>query len=371
MTIHGIASNPFRASSHLLRATILLVLSLSLTLGLRASATPASSAPSILPFRFVKGFAVVVPVYFNGSGPFDLMLDTGSSGTTVDRELARSLQLPAHGKGTVTTLVRSSPTSVTEARTVSIGPVTEPNVEVIVRDLDALRRMDPHIRGVLGQNVLKHADYLLDYQHRQIEFDSDGRLLVSLSGKRTPVVKLPVLDNPDYFILVLRTNIVDIGVQSRTFILDSGSASLVLFTDRATFNLSPPHADVQDDGGQRLTVPLRSVQLRFSGRSLQVPAHAVVFPAEATGFDSLLPTSLFTQLYISGTGSFVLFNPKRMPHRGSSSPPLILAQTNTPEICERISIACKPISAQDAANHFDIPVGAPSAAAATQLLLQR
>lgn len=333
MVIRGITSATLRSSFNLSRAPLQFLLFSILTTALSASPRPASSAPSTLPFRFVKGFAVIVPVYLNGSGPFDLMLDTGSSCTTVDRELANSLQLPSHGRGTVTTLVRTLPTSLTEARTVSIGPITEFSIKIIVRDLDGLRHLDPQIRGVLGQDVLKHADYLLDYQHHQIEFDSDGRLLSSLSGERTPVIKIPALVNADYPILVVRTDIVNHGVQPRNFILDSGSASLVLLTDQVMGSPSEPDGVVQDDGGQKLAVSLLPVQLRLGHRSWEVPAHMVIFPAQATGFDSLLPTSLFTQLYISQSGSFVLFNPKRMRRPADSPPPVALAQTNAPESC--------------------------------------
>src|ERR1700743_326263 len=80
--------------------------------------------PSVVPFHFVRGFAVVVPVTVNGSGPYDFMLDTGSTVTAVDRELARQLALKMQEQGTVTTLVEHVPVSLAVAARISVGPIT-------------------------------------------------------------------------------------------------------------------------------------------------------------------------------------------------------------------------------------------------------
>src|SRR6476620_3455384 len=113
----------------------LLVLIMALLL-----ATPRSFAvapgPGSVPFRFVHGFAVVVPVSVNGQGPYDFMLDTGSTITTLDSGLGQQLGLAAQGMGTVTTLTQSAPAPLAVASRVAIGPVPEENLVVMIRDLN-------------------------------------------------------------------------------------------------------------------------------------------------------------------------------------------------------------------------------------------
>ncbi len=159
------------------------------------------------------------------------MLDTGSTISAVDRDLARELALQVQEQGTVQTLVEHVPVLLAVACRISVGPVTERSVEVMVRDLNGLRRIDPAIRGVLGQNALNHADFLLDYRHKLMEFDTDGELERSLAGHHVPLRREVLKDDPQFANLAVQARIATDGVQAMDFLLDSGSASLVLFGD--------------------------------------------------------------------------------------------------------------------------------------------
>ena len=52
---------------------------------------PASFSSPPVPFNLVAGHWIVVPVTINGSGPFDLVLDTGSALTFIDPSLMTRL----------------------------------------------------------------------------------------------------------------------------------------------------------------------------------------------------------------------------------------------------------------------------------------
>src|SRR5215470_6495405 len=54
--------------------------------------------PHQVKFRVKGESIIVVPVTINGAGPFDFMLDTGTTDTLIDRKLAEELHLPAAGK---------------------------------------------------------------------------------------------------------------------------------------------------------------------------------------------------------------------------------------------------------------------------------
>ena len=122
---------------------------------LRAEGSATPSTPSAIHFRSPRGFSIVVPVYVNGNGPFEFLLDTGATITVVDPRLLQSLKLDVTGSGTMVTPTGKTTIPWTIAQTVSVGPVTESKVELGVRDLSDLRQLDSRISGVLGQNVLK------------------------------------------------------------------------------------------------------------------------------------------------------------------------------------------------------------------------
>jgi predicted aspartyl protease len=276
-------------------------------------AAPASFADvpgsSVVPFHFVRGFAVVVPVMVNGSGPYEFILDTGSTISAVDRELAKELALHVDERGTVTTLVEHVPVLLAVACRISFGPVTEPGVEVMVRDLNGLRRIDQAIRGVLGQNALDHADFLLDYRHKQVEFDTDGELVRSLAGHHVPLRREVLKDSPVLGNLAVEARIATDSVQVMDFLLDTGAASLVLFGGPG--NLIGRQSLVTDAVGHQQMAELHEAQLLIDGKTREVATQTVSFHAAGPAIGGLLPTGLFSRVFISNRGGFAMFEPKQ------------------------------------------------------------
>ena len=276
---------------------------------------PASFAdvptPSVVPFHFVHGFAVIVPVTVNGQGPYDFMLDTGSTITTVDRELGRELALESLGEGTVTTLTQHAATPMAIVRRIALGPVTEQNVLVMVRDLSGLRSMVPTARGVLGQNALNHADFLLDYKHKLMEFDTDGELARSLQGHHVALRREAFGGNPQYANLSVHGMVNDSESRGMDFLLDSGSASLVIFGGVENVGTGFPESFVADTAGRHLLADVRQLQLVIDGKFKEVATHVLASRAAGQRIDGLLPTWIFVRIYISNSGGFAMFEPKQ------------------------------------------------------------
>jgi predicted aspartyl protease len=277
-------------------------------------AVPASLAdtvnPAVVPFHFVRGFAVMVPVTINGSGPYDFMLDTGSTITSVDRELGQELALPPQGQGSVMTLTERASTSLAIARRVTFGPVTEQNVEVMVRDLSGLRHTAPTARGVLGQNALNHADFLLDYRHKWMQFDTNGDLVRSLKGHHVPLRREMVEDNPRYINLAVHASVTDNGAHPIDFLLDSGAASMVLFGGSEIDGMERAQALVTDTAGRQLLSSVRNIQVVIDGNFREVATNVLVSRAAGKDIGGLLPTNIFARIYISNSGGFAMFEPK-------------------------------------------------------------
>lgn len=264
---------------------------------------------SVVPFHVVRGFAVIVPVTVNGNGPYQFMLDTGSTISAVDRDLARELGLQVEQRGTVQTLVESVPVLLAHACRISVGPMTELSVDVMVRDLNGLRRIDPAIRGVLGQNALEHADFLLDYQHKLLNFDTDGELERSLAGHHVPLRREGLKDSPEFANLAVQARITTDGVQVMNFLLDSGSPSLVLFG--LPGNISGGQSLVGDVVGHQQMAELHQTQLVIDGKSREVTTQTVAFHGAGAAIGGLLPTGIFSRIYISNRGGFAMFEPKQ------------------------------------------------------------
>jgi Aspartyl protease len=267
--------------------------------------------PAAVPFRFVHGFAVVVPVTVNGHGPYDFLLDTGSTITTVDRELGRELALETKGQGTFMTLTEQAPAPLAIAEQVVLGPLAEQNVVVMIRDLRGLHQLSSTARGVLGQNALNHADFLLDYKHKLIEFDMDGELARSLGGHHVPLHREPIGSNAKYANLSVHGSVNDNGLREMDFMLDSGSASLVLFGGVENIGTGYQESFVADTAGRHLLADARDLQLVIDGRSHELPTHVLAMKGAGPKIGGLLPTSIFDRIYISNRGGFAMFDPKQ------------------------------------------------------------
>lgn len=277
-------------------------------------AAPASLAdtvnPAVVPFHFVRGFAVMVPVSVNGNGPYDFMLDTGTTITTVDGALGRELALQPLGQGVATTLTEHMAAPLSIARRVTFGPVTEQNVEVMIRDLKGLHDLAPTARGVLGLNALKHADFLLDYRHKLLEFDMDGELARSLKGHRIPLHRQAVEGNPEFTNLAVYANVVDYGPRTANVLLDSGAASMVLFGGIQKQGTEFAQGLVADTGGRQLLASVRNIQLVIDGNIRELTTDVLAFQVAGKDIDGLLPTNIFARIYISNSGGFAMFEPK-------------------------------------------------------------
>ncbi len=282
---------------------------------MRAEGPAAPSTLSEIRFRSPRGSSIVVPVYMNDNGPFDFLLDTGSTITIVDPELLRSLGIDVIEGGTVATLTGKTAIPLAVARTVSVGPVTDSKVELGVRDLAGLRELDSRLRGVLGQNVLKNVDYLIDNRKRTIEFDFGGSLAAVLDGERVKTTRIETPDNPNYWNTEVPVKLAESSPHDLKLILDSGSASVVLFSDSLDLTRLSKRASLpmsmKDDTGNRKSVSEYSAQLNVGGVSLDVEARVMTIGFKGLAADGLLPTAGFGSVYISNSGGFVIFQPKR------------------------------------------------------------
>ena len=76
--------------------------------------------PFRVKFRVVRDM-IVVPVTINGAGPFDFLVDTGSTDTIIDRKLAEELHLPSAGTMILETAEGKAATPLAQTDSLSMG----------------------------------------------------------------------------------------------------------------------------------------------------------------------------------------------------------------------------------------------------------
>src|ERR1044071_3837047 len=135
--------------------------------------------------RLLGGRLPVVPVYLEGQGPFDFVLDTGTNSTIVTPEVAARLGLRPADRVTLVTVAGERDVPRARLRSVSVGASAASDVEALVSGLEQIRELDPRVCGVLGQNYLGLFNYTLDYEGRAVEFEGAGGLPPP-AGERVP-----------------------------------------------------------------------------------------------------------------------------------------------------------------------------------------
>ncbi|MGI9089804.1 MAG: retropepsin-like aspartic protease [Gemmatimonadaceae bacterium] len=131
---------------------------------------PVDSVAGEISFRLAGagGAAIAVPVYINGHGPVDLILDTGATLTCVDDELARELALPQRvgAIGVGASVGGTGPLRLVRVDSLRVGGARASDITVCALDLQGLRAISPNVHGLLGLNFLKSFRVTINFQRR-------------------------------------------------------------------------------------------------------------------------------------------------------------------------------------------------------------
>lgn len=130
---------------------------------------PGGGANFSLPMRVVTntgGTLVFVPIQVNGRGPYEFVLDTGSSNSSVDRSLVGRLDLPRTGqRHRVQGVTGSGTVPIVKIRRWTLGGVPLRASSLAVVDLGM------NVSGLLGSDELRHfGSVTLDFTHDKAWF---------------------------------------------------------------------------------------------------------------------------------------------------------------------------------------------------------
>jgi predicted aspartyl protease len=253
--------------------------------------------------RILQKAMVAVPVFINGRGPFEFLLDTGTETSLIEPSLARDLALSATDQFTLYTPNGEKTLARAFLPTVTLGTVSGSNVEVLVDRPEAITALDPKLRGILGQNFLSQFNLLLDYKQQRVTLFAGPSPDEAIAGTHIPFL----LDHGRPLLIAKGSNGADLHL-----LLDSGSSSLWLFTREAPGFLSDPagrNATLQTaakaTSAIRGMVPLLSLG---DTRLRDVPALLIEQQTHESSVDGLLPTSLFHSVYFNNREEYAIIN---------------------------------------------------------------
>ena len=274
-----------------------------------------------LPFRLVNRHQIVLAVSINHSDPYDFLLDTGTQITMVGPSLAAELHLNTTGAAVVSGAGFHESASFTQLDLLEAGSHAVANQKVLVYGLLNLRTVDPHIRGILGEDFLERFDMLIDYAHRLVCLDSSAVMRTEVKGRHIALVTpAPATDGvplPKLLIIAARLSGETHPVR---LMLDSGAnipylynTSQRLVPQRTSFG-GTSLVGSGADGDQKVFAALPPQQVKIG--SLELPSVTFLTLAYArkdsrtSEFDGLLTMDLFRRVFISHSDHFAVLEPR-------------------------------------------------------------
>jgi Aspartyl protease len=131
-----------------------------------ALSAASSMGQSCTPFKDVDGTRVMVPVKFNGVGPYYLLLDTGSPVTVIDVSIFQKIGA-AKSDAAMTLVVAGNKQSAfrSQVSTIQVSDKLRGSFDVQVYPLDAETKNTFGVIGIIGQDFLKNYTVTIDNRH--------------------------------------------------------------------------------------------------------------------------------------------------------------------------------------------------------------
>ncbi len=171
-------------------------------------------------FKLYEKYLIVVQGSLGELKKKNLLIDTGTNPTIIDRSIAKQLQLaPITGTPDTLPVITgdvSAKWSVLPA--LQVGPVHRESIRVVVEDLSPFSEMvGARIDALVGLDVLGQSSFQIDYNRKEIVFGP-----VEFAG---PSVRFG--SEPPFVIVPM-----SIGKRQVNVLLDTGTSGVVLFARR-------------------------------------------------------------------------------------------------------------------------------------------
>ena len=257
------------------------------TIGVTCLMAGAAHATGIeVPFEFDHN-EIFVEVRVNGQGPYRMLVDTGTSPSVIDRDVALKLGLKlgavGNGSGAGTAEIRAQETLFD---TLDVGSLHASKVEALSVDLAPIKaKLGPTLIGVLGYSLFRGRIVQFDYPHGKLRFlDTFAEPSVPPDKVVTLPFRLNEANGPIITAVLVKN-------RALTAILDTGSGRMLLFTPDGARRVG-----LADEIAKGKAVQSAGYAGRFSmieGRvarvkigTLTVEGPSATFTQKGTGYDN-------------------------------------------------------------------------------------
>ncbi len=240
----------------------------------------------------------VVEVFINSRGPFRMIVDTGASRCWLSPQTASEAGISARHEMLLLTLFGEKAVRAGLA-SVLLGSSEPRQSEVLIYDAPAVRRVNIHVDGLLGQSFLAQRPYLLDYRARRLWIGADA---TERAGLLSEAVKVEV--NQGRVVLP-----VEVGELKKLFhlVLDSGTTNMVLECNAECPPLAGEQAsDLVTNAGQLSVLKGKIRNVRIQTIALpSLPAVLMQRAPTAGETEGLLPARAFSSIYVDADHKLV------------------------------------------------------------------
>ena len=140
----------------------------------------AAGPESVLETAFDDARRVAVPVYLDGKGPYDFVIDTGSNRSVVSAEVAAVLNLPPAGSAEVHGIISAEPAPLVRVRRLRVSNVISSGLSLPVEPASRLGA-----DGLLGIDMMKGRSVAIRFRDQTFHIaESGGIILGEASNSR-------------------------------------------------------------------------------------------------------------------------------------------------------------------------------------------
>jgi predicted aspartyl protease len=272
-----------------------------------AQTNTSSISGQVVRFKVLDGYLMIVQATVNGVGPFNFLLDTGTTRTVIDPALAQQLSAPVLGEVAVTGALHQRQDKLVMLKELQLDEASVSGLGAVVDKIARQKLLAPGIRGVLGEDFLSRFDILIDFRQHWLRFGD-----APPAGERHRFETTGQYHGaPTNNRLLIRVEVPEIGNKQMQLQLDSGARMVELFTSNENSPSSQPLASfMATSSGANSAVILSNTSIKIGAatvRGLDVVQSRRVLAFDAAG---LLPASIFDRIYISHAGGFIILNPR-------------------------------------------------------------
>jgi predicted aspartyl protease len=261
--------------------------------------------------RPYKGGRSVVAVKLNGAGPYDFMVDTGATVTVVDSALFQELGLHAEGSLRIVSSAGATNQILSRVKEITLEDLSVRDITVVSMQSPLGKSDYRRVRGILGENFLRHFDILLDNQNRTMTLDAADGLAASLMGERLPILFPPLAHEGENRLRPLISANLE-GYGPARLLLDTGAADLVLLQWGSQLSSSGDTRVTTVNGSLICEATNATVHLGKRKMSDLPMVSCQGQTVKSKESDGTLPTAIFRQIFISHAGSYAIINPTQV-----------------------------------------------------------